>query len=92
MEKLQDSEGFDTWDARIASGLYTIISGSGEFAHHIKLLESRAEKEGKMLKGRQLAWLIYQHFRVKEGDEAILEIKNLMAVQIDGDDDFLEGF
>ena len=54
---------FEVLDARIASALNKIIHNS-QFRKRISLEEQKAQKEDRFLRGRQIAYLIYDHFRV----------------------------
>ena len=54
---------FEVLDARIASALNKIIQNS-QFKRRISLEEQKAQKEDRFLRGRQIAYLIYNHFRV----------------------------
>ena len=56
---------FEVLDARIASALIKIIHNS-----HFKRKISLAQKEDRFLRGRQIAYLIYDHFRVTGADDA----------------------
>ena len=53
---------FEVLDARIASALNKIIHNS-HFKRKISLEEQKAQKEDRFLRGRQIAYLIYDHFR-----------------------------
>ena len=54
---------FEVLDARIASALNKIIHNS-QFKRRISLEEQKDQKEDRFLRGRQIAYLIYQQFRV----------------------------
>ena len=54
---------FEVLDARIASALNKIIHNS-HFKRRISLVEQKAQKEDRFLRGRQIAYLIYEYFRV----------------------------
>ena len=54
---------FEVLDARIASALNRIIHNS-HFKRRISLEEQKAQKEDRFLRGRQIAYLIYEYFRV----------------------------
>ena len=54
---------FEILDARIASALNKIIHNS-QFKKRISLEEQEAQKEDRFFRGRQIAYLIYDHFRV----------------------------
>ena len=53
---------FEVLDAKIASALNKIIHNS--HFRKISLEEQKAQKEDRFLHGRQIAYLIYDHFRV----------------------------
>ena len=59
---------FEVLDARIASALNKIIHNS-QFTRRISLEEQKAQKEDRFLRGRQIAYLIYEQFRVTGTDE-----------------------
>ena len=54
---------FEVLDARIASALNRIIHNS-HFKRRVSLEEQKAQKQDRFLRGRQIAYLIYDHFRV----------------------------
>ena len=54
---------FGVLDARIASALNKTIHNS-HFRRRISLEEQKAQKEDRFLRGRQIAYLIYDQFRV----------------------------
>ena len=54
---------FEVLGARIASALNKIIHGS-HFKRRISLEEHKAQKQDRFLRGRQMAYLIYDYFRV----------------------------
>ena len=59
---------FEVLDARIASALNKIIHNS-QFKRRVSLEEQKAQKEDRFLRGRQIAYLIYDQFRVKLGPD-----------------------
>ena len=50
-------------DARIASALNKIIHNT-QFKRKVSLEEQEAQKQYRVLRGRQIAYLIYEYFRV----------------------------
>ena len=54
---------FEVLDARIASALNRIIHNA-HFKRRVSLEEQKAQKEDRFLRGRQIAYLIYEYFRV----------------------------
>ena len=55
---------FEMLDAKIASALNKIIQNS-HFKKKVSLKEQKAQKEDRFLRGRQIAFMIYDCFRVK---------------------------
>ena len=70
-EDLETREGddFETLNAKIASGLMEVIHG--EFLRQMNVLEEKYAQEGKMINGRQIAFKIYNHFRISEQEGAV---------------------
>ena len=83
-----DDDEFETLNAKIGAGLTDIIPTSSDFARDILNLEERLAKEGKMLNGRQLAWLMYENFRVSEVEGSLLELDDFMQISLVGDNLF----
>ena len=54
---------FELLDARIASALNKITQNT-RFKKKVSLEEMKAHKEDRFLRGRQIAYLIYEYFRV----------------------------
>ena len=54
---------FELLDARIASALNKIIQNT-RLKKKVSLEEMKAYKEDRFLRGRQIAYLIYEYFRV----------------------------
>ena len=50
-------------DAKIASALNKIIQSS-QFKKKVSLAEQKAQEEDRFLRGRQIAFMIYEYFRV----------------------------
>ena len=61
---------FEVLDARIASALNKIIHNS-QFKTRISLEEQKAQKEDRFLRGRQIAYLIYDYFRVTGANDSV---------------------
>ena len=57
-------------DARIASALNKIIHNS-HFTRRISLEEQKAQKQDRFLRGRQIAYLIYEYFRVTGANDSV---------------------
>ena len=79
---------FATLDVKLAAGLARILNG--EFERQVTVLKEKAAAEYKLIGGRQVAFLMNQHFRMSTVDGALLEFDDLMALQLKGDN--LRGF
>ena len=61
---------FEILDARIASALNKIIHNS-HFRRRISLEEQKSQKQDRFLRGRQIAYLIYEYFRVTGANDSV---------------------
>ena len=62
---------FEMLDAKIALALNTIIQNS-QFKKKVSLEEQKAQKEDRFLRGRQIASMIYDYFRVTGAHDTVL--------------------
>ena len=69
---------FEVLDARIASALNKIIHNS-HVKRRISLEEQKAQKQDRFLRGRQIAYLIYDYFRV-------IGIRDSVTISLRNDD------
>ena len=72
-------------DARIASALNRIIHNS-HFKRRVSLEEQKAKKEDRFLRGRQIAYLIYEYFRVTGANDSVENYADLFTVVLRNDD------
>ena len=75
---------FEVLDAKIASALNRIIHNS-----HFKrvcLEEQKAQKQDRFLRGRQIAYLIYENFRVLGANDSVENYANLFTISLRNDD------
>ena len=70
---------FQALDARIDSALNKIIHNSN-FRRKISLEEQKAQKEDRFLRGRQIAYLIYEQFRVIGTDDSVENYTDLFTI------------
>ena len=61
---------FEVFDARIASALNKVIHNS-HFKRRISLEEQKAQKQDRFFRGRQIAYLIYDYFRVIGSNDSV---------------------
>ena len=72
---------FEVFDARIASALNKIIHNS-QFKRRISLEEQKAQKQDRFLRGRQIAHLIYDHFRVTGANDSVENNADLFTISL----------
>ena len=76
---------FEVLDARIASALNKIINNS-HCKGRISLEEQKAQKQDRFLRGRQIAYLIYEHFRVTGANDSVENYADLFTISLLNDD------
>ena len=57
----------------------------GELGRKITNIAERESKEFRMLKGRQMLWMIEQHMNTSGTDQCLLGVKDLFNVELKGD-------
>ena len=77
MEK--DFPNFEMLDAKIACALNKIIQNS-QFKKKVSLEEQKAQKVDQFLRGRQIAFVIYDYFRVTGAHDTVLNYADLFSV------------
>ena len=70
---------FEVLDARIASALNKIIHNS-QFQRRVSLEEQKAQKQDRFLRGRQIAYLIYDYFWVTRANDSVENYADLFTV------------
>ena len=76
---------FEVLDARIASALNKIIHNS-HFKRRISLEEQKAQKQDRFLRGRQIAYLIYDYFRITGATDSVESYADLFTIALRNDD------
>ena len=76
---------FEVLVARTTSALNRIIHNS-HFKRRIGLEEQKAQKEDRFLRGRQIAYLIYDDFRVKGANDSVENYADLFTIGLRNDD------
>ena len=76
---------FEVLNARIASALNRIIHNS-HFKRRVSLEEQKAQKEDRFLRGRQIAYLIYEYFRVTGANDSVENYADLFTISLRNDD------
>ena len=80
----EDFPNFEMLDAKIASALNKIIQNSTSRRRSV-FEEQKAQKEGRFLRGRQIAFMIYDHFRVTGAHDTVLDYADLFSVTLHDD-------
>ena len=75
---------FELLDARIASALNRIIHNT-HFKSRISLEEQKAQKEDRFLRGRQIAYLIYEYFQVIGAKDSVENYADLFTIALRND-------
>ena len=75
---------FEVLDAKIASAMNRIIHNS-QFKRRISLEEQKAQKEDRFLRGRQIAYLIYEYFRVTGANDSVENYADLFTISLRND-------
>ena len=71
-------------DATIASALNKIIQNS-HFKKKVSLEEQKAQKEDRLLRGRQIAFMIYDYFRVTGAHHRVLDYADFFSITLRND-------
>ena len=76
---------FEVLHARMSSALKRIIHNS-HFKRRVSLDEQKAQKEDRSLRGRQIAYLIYDYFRVTGANDSVENYADLFTIGLRNDD------
>ena len=76
---------FEVLDAKIAAALNRIIHNT-QFKRCVSLEEQKAQKEDEFLRGRQIAYLIYEYFRVTGANDSVENYADLFTIALRNDD------
>ena len=80
----RDFPNFEMLDAKIASALHKIIQNS-YFKKKVSLEEQKAQKEDWFHRGRQIAFMSYDYFRVTGAHDTVLDHADLFSVTLRDD-------
>ena len=76
---------FEVLDAKIASAPNRIIHNT-QFKRRVSLEDQKANKEDRFFRGRQIAYLIYDHFRVTGAHDSVDNHADLFTIVLRNDD------
>ena len=80
----QNFPTFEMLDAKIASALNKIIQDS-QFKKEVSLEEQKAQRDDRLLRGRQIVFMIYDYFRVTGAHDTVLYHADLFSVTLHDD-------
>ena len=75
---------FEMLHARIAFALNKIIQNS-QFKKKVSLEEQKAQKDDRFLRGRQIAFMIHDYFRVSGAHDTVLDYADLFPITLRDD-------
>ncbi len=73
---LSDSGLFQSLEMKVAAALSPLING--DLARQVTLKQEALAKEGRFLKGRQMAWMMFDHIQVDEVSSTLFELTDLI--------------
>ena len=76
---------FEVLDARNASALNRITHNT-KFKRKVSLDEQKAQKEDRFLRGRQIAYLIYEYFPVTGANDSVENYADLLTIVLRNED------
>ena len=85
-ESLEDSGPFESLDAKLSAAVIKTC-GKGPLGRKLNLKAELEANQGRLVRGRQLLWMVYSRFKVSEEAGALYEydINDLSAVSLKGD-------
>ena len=72
---------FEVLDAKIASALNRIIHNT-RFKRKVSLEEIKAHKEDRFFRGRQIAYLLHEHFQVTGANDSVEHYADLFTIAL----------
>ena len=77
---LSDSGDFAALDALLSTEWDKVLTG--EFKNSVRVIEFQLLKQDIMLKGRQITWLVFDHFRLSDVDGAMLNWDEILSLKL----------
>ena len=74
------SPQFETLDAKVSAGLAQVCKG--ELGRRVTLKTEEEAKVKRLIKGRQILWMIYEEYRLNQEAGALHDITDLMKLQL----------
>ena len=82
----EDFPDYDMFDATIASALKRLLDKHVHFRKRVSAEQQRAQKYDRFLRGRQIAPMIFEHFRATGAFESVQGLSDLFSIRLQNDD------
>ena len=79
-EELEDSEGYDTLDIKLASALNELLKG--ETMRKVMIEQESLAQRQQLLKGRQILLMVYERFKLDEQLGTMYSFQNLLSTKL----------
>ena len=80
-----DFSDYDVLDAMIACALKKLLDKHVRFRRRVSVEEQRAQNADRFLRGRQIAYMIYEYFRAAGAYEAVQGLSDLFNIRLQND-------
>ena len=77
---------FDVPDGMIASALKKLINTQSTFRKRVSVEEQNGQNSDRFLRGRQIAYMIYEHFRATRAYDTVQGLADLVSMSLQNDD------
>ena len=77
---------YESLDFKIAAGLWKILKGDFEKKLQNEERTNQLNDPNYMMTGRQVAYRIFEHFKLPESRKQVLDVNHLFALKIQRDD------
>ena len=88
--ELSNSGAFAALDALLSTEWDKVLTG--EFKNSVRVIELNLLKQGIMIKGRQVTWLVFDHFRLSDVDGAMLNWDEILGIKLNMPGDNIRQF
>ena len=79
---------FESLDGKLSAALTKVMTG--ELGRKVNQVKETGTKDGVLVRGRQVLWLVYDHYRINDELGLIYDFRDLNSVKMRGDS--LESF
>ena len=80
-----DFPDYDMLDAMVATALERLLNTHVHFRKRVCVEEQRAQKYDRFLRGRQISYMIYEHFRATGAFEAVQGLSDVFNMRLQND-------